>query len=250
MMQIIISPAKKMNLEKESPYGLSQAALLDKTQVLLAYLQSLDVTQLKALLKCNEQIARLNAQRFMTMDLSSGQMQAAILSYDGIQYQYMAPGVFSQEAYAYLASHLWILSGFYGALRPFDGIQAYRLEMQTKLKTPFCQDLYDFWQDTIYQLVTDQEHTILNLASKEYSRVIERYLTPRDCMVRCVFGSLEAGKVREKGVYVKMARGEMVRFLAMEGITDLEGVKQFEGLGFRYSPIHSDEETYVFLREE
>ena len=122
--------------------------------------------------------------------------------------------------------------------------------MQTKLKTPFCQDLYDFWQDTIYQLVTDQEHTILNLASKEYSRVIERYLTPRDCMVRCVFGSLEAGKVREKGVYVKMARGEMVRFLAMEGITDLEGVKQFEGLGFRYSPIHSDEETYVFLREE
>ena len=59
MMQIIISPAKKMNLEKESPYALSQPALLDKTQVLLAYLQSLDVTQLKALLKCNEQIARL-----------------------------------------------------------------------------------------------------------------------------------------------------------------------------------------------
>lgn len=249
-MQIIISPAKKMTFDKECPYTLTKPALIYKSQQLLDHLKKLEFQELKELLKCNDQIATLNLERFQSMDLARHGAQAAILSYDGIQYQYMAPGVFDKSQYRYLADHLWILSGFYGALRPFDGIQAYRLEMQTKLKTEFCKDLYDFWDSSIYKLVTNSDHHILNLASKEYSRVVEKYATPNDQIVRCVFGSLENGKVREKGVYVKMARGEMVRFLASENIQDFEGVKNFDGLGFRFSKEYSDELTYVFLKEE
>lgn len=249
-MQIIISPAKKMTFDEECPYPLAQPAFIEQTAQLLDYLKKLTYAELKSLLKCNDQLAALNLERFQNMDLNSRHLQAAILSYDGIQYQYMAPHVFDESQYQYLIHHLWILSGFYGALRPFDGIQPYRLEMQTKLKTSFCSNLYDFWKNAIYKLITREDHDILNLASKEYSRVIEKYQTSDDRIVRCMFGSLIDGKVREKGVYVKMARGEMVRYLASQNAENFEDVKKFDGLGFHFSPEHSDEKTYVFLKEE
>lgn len=160
----------------------------------------------------------------------------------------MAPQVFEYDYFAYIEERLRILSGFYGILKPFDGVVPYRLEMQAKLKTAFCHNLYDYWQDDIYRDLTRNDTTILNLASAEYSKTVEKYLTADVNYITCKFGELIGGKVIEKGVYVKMARGEMVRFMAEKAVEDLDEIKEFNRLGFVYRDELSDEKTFVFVK--
>ena len=131
-MRIIISPAKKMNVDTDSLPCRGLPRFLDRAEILLERLRELDYEELKALWKCNDKLARLNADRVADMDLYR-QLTPALLSYEGIQYRYMAPGVLSDTELDYLQEHLRILSGFYGVLRPFDGVTPYWLEMQAKL---------------------------------------------------------------------------------------------------------------------
>ena len=123
-------------------------AFLPQTEALCKSLQKMSREELKKLWKCNDSITELNVNRLQAMDLHSG-LTPAILAYEGIQYQYMAPGVFTNAEYAYVQAHLRILSGFYGVLRPFDGVTPYRLEMQAKLRVGDNKDLYGFWGDSI-----------------------------------------------------------------------------------------------------
>ena len=247
-MKIIISPAKKMNPEAD---GLAPTALpvfLDQAQQLCAQLKQMSYPQLKKLWGCSDAIARVNFERLQQMDLHRG-LTPALLCFEGIQYQYMAPGVFTQREYDYLDSHLRILSGFYGLLRPFDGVTPYRLEMQAKLQMGQAKDLYAFWGDKIAAALFRQTDWVLNLASKEYSLAVSRHLRASDKMVTCVFGQLQQGKVVEKGTLCKMARGAMVRYLAENEIEDAEGVKAFSQLDYRYAPQYSDDTLWTFLQK-
>ena len=247
-MRIIISPAKKMNDDLDGLPPRELPVLLKETERLLAHLKGLSLPELKKLLSCNDQLAELNYRRFQTMDLRR-RLTPALLAYEGIQYRYMAPGVFSQGALVYVQEHLRILSGFYGVLRPFDGVTPYRLEMQAKLKTTFCRDLYDFWGDRLAAALEEKD-VVVDLASGEYSRAVVPHLPDGVRVITPIFGELrEDGKVVEKGVHVKMARGEMVRFLAGGGVEDPEAVTSFEGLGFRYCPQQSRPDRPVFLRD-
>ena len=149
-----------------------------------------------------------------------------------------------------MEAHLRILSGLYGVLRPFDGVTPYRLEMGARLKTPFCKSLYDFWGDGLYRALTaDGTDTLVNLASEEYARAVRPWVSPPVRWIHVVFGELNGEKLVEKGVYVKMARGEMVRFLAERGAETPEAMKDFDRMGYSYAPERSDDTTYVFLRE-
>ena len=143
-MRIIISPAKQMREDRDTlpPRGLP--GFLPETGRLLTALRNLSPAELQKLWKCNDAIAALNVERLRTMDLEGG-LTPALLSYVGIQYQTMAPGVMEHGQYEFLQEHLRILSGFYGLLRPFDGVTPYRLEMQAKLAVDGCRDLYAFW---------------------------------------------------------------------------------------------------------
>lgn len=245
-MKIIISPAKKMMYEDTLPYK-QLPVFLDKTELLMKKLKSLSYDELKKLLVCNDEIVSLNYERYADMDLHKN-LTPALLSYDGIQYKYMAPQVFEYGYFDYAEEHLRILSGFYGVLKPFDGITPYRLEMQARLKTDFCKNLYDFWGDDIYKEVRDK--LIINLASEEYAKTVRRYLEPDVRFVSCIFGETEKGRIVEKGVYVKMARGEMVRFMAEKNIRDINNIKSFDRLGFTYSERLSEENKFVFLKGE
>jgi len=245
-MRIIISPAKKMNVDTDSLPWRDLPAFLDQTQELYTVLRSMSYDQLKKLWKCNDQIAALNVQRLEQMQLRS-QLTPALLAYEGIQYQYMAPGVFSQQEFDYVQEHLRILSGFYGVLRPFDGVTPYRLEMQAKLKVGQVKDLYSYWGERIARRLFSESNCIVNLASKEYSLCVSRYLPDSVRFLTCVFGEEKDGKIIEKGTMCKMARGEMVRFMAEHQITDLEQLKGFDRLNYRYSQQHSDAHTYVFV---
>lgn len=246
-MKIIISPAKKMCSDVEYPAPVGTPVFLERTEQLMTQLQSMSYEELKKLWVCNDDIATQNVERLQQMDLQRG--AAALVSYVGIQYQYMAPQVFEDAYYAYVQEHLRILSGFYGIVRPLDRVTPYRLEMQAKLQTEGARNLYQFWGDSLYQELIREDHVILNLASHEYSKCIEKHLTSDDTYITCTFGQLIDGKVKEKGVYVKMARGEMVRFLAEIGGEKPEDAKAFDRLGFRYSAEYSNEKNYVFLME-
>ena len=246
-MRIIISPAKKMNADTDTLPHRDLPAFLPKTQQILDRLRSMDEGELKRLWKCNDQIAALNVARLQEMDLHRN-LTPAIIAYEGIQYQYMAPDVFTQREYDYVQEHLRILSGFYGMLRPMDGVTPYRLEMQAKLRMGDAKDLYAFWGEELAQSVLDGTDCVINLASKEYSVCVSRYLPKDKRIITCVFGEEKDGKIIEKGTMCKMARGEMVRFMAVNGIKAPEEIKAFEGLDYRYSSEYSDNHTYVFAR--
>ena len=245
-MRIIISPAKKMRTDDDIPHR-QLPVFIKEADILKNHLCGLSYDELKKLWACNDDIARLNYDRLQHMDLYRN-LSPAILSYDGIQYQYMAPQVFETSYFEYIERHLRIVSGLYGILKPFDGITPYRLEMQAKLKTDFCRNLYDYWKDRIYSDLIKDNDVILNLASNEYSKTVTKHLSPDIRLVNCIFGELIDGKVKEKGVYVKMARGEMVRYMAENGIEDIEQIKGFDRLGFTYSDELSAADKYVFLK--
>ena len=246
-MKIIISPAKKMTDDSDSLPVQGIPRFLEEAGALKRALQAMSYEGLKKLWNCNDAIARLNYQRLQTMVLERG-LTPALLSYEGIQYRYMAPGVFSDGEFSYVQEHLRILSGFYGVLRPMDGVRPYRLEMQAKLAMPGCRDLYDYWSDRIAKAVAGD--WVLNLASREYSLCVSRHLPAGNRMLTCVFGERQGGRILEKGTLCKMARGEMVRFLARHWIQDPEQIKAFQGLGYRFAPEESGREHYVFLKQE
>lgn len=245
-MKIIISPAKKMNQDTDTLEYHGLPVFLQEAERLKEYMQSLTYQEAKKIWHCNDKIAAMNYERFQEMDLRKN-LTPALLSYEGIQYRYMAPVVFEDQAWEYVEEHLRILSGFYGVVKPFDGIVPYRLEMQAKIQFQNYRNLYDYWGQKIFEEVYGGTEMVLNLASKEYSKCVEKYLTYKEKFLTCRFGFLKNGKVTETGTQVKMARGEMVRFLAQNAVEDIETVKEFCGLGYQYAPEYSDEHTYVFL---
>lgn len=246
-MKIIISPAKKMQIDTDSFIPLSQPLFLEQTQQLLEYLRSLSFEELKDLWKCSDKLATENYQNLLEMNLD-GNLTPALLAYVGIQYQTMAPEVFSQVQFDYVQKYLRILSGFYGVLAPFDGVVPYRLEMQAKVKLNDSKNLYALWADRLYQVLYEDDDCVLNLASKEYSKAIERYVKPDQKFVTCVFGELKDGKVKQKATAAKMARGQMVQFLARKQIQDLAQAKEFNELGYRFLPEKSSQTEYVFVK--
>lgn len=246
-MKIILSPAKKMNVDTDTLEYAGLPVYLEQAQGILTWMQSKTYEELKKLWKCNDKIAKQNYERLQQMDLHKN-LTPAVLSYEGIAYQYMAPAVFEDRQLAYVQEHLRILSGFYGVLKAMDGVRPYRLEMQAKAAVGDAKDLYGLWGNRLYRQVRDESGLIINLASKEYSRCIEKYLTAEDTYITCTFGELAGGKLVAKGTYAKMARGEMVRFMAERKIEEPEKLKEFDRLGHRFREDLSSETEYVFER--
>lgn len=225
--------------------GLPQ--FLDKTEQICQTMREMSNEALKKLWKCNDQLAQLNVERLQGMELRRN-LTPAIVSYEGIQYRYMAPGVFTTEQLSYIQEHLRILSGFYGLLLPFDGVTPYRLEMQAKLSVAGAKDLYAFWGDSLARTLLAQTNCIVNLASREYSICIAKYLPDAVRFITCIFAEEISGKIIEKATLCKMARGEMVRFMAENNVQEPEKIQAFNRLQFTFSPEHSDENTYVFIK--
>lgn len=248
-MKIIISPAKKMRVQTDIVEETGIPAFLDDARRILAVLKGYTQEELKQLFNANDAITRLNFERYQTMDLERG-LTPAVLSYVGLQYQSMAPDIFTVSQWEYVKEHLRILSGFYGVLKACDGVVPYRLEMQAKLSIDGKKDLYDYWGDRLYrELTADGDSVIVNLASKEYSKAVEPWLKGSDSFVTCVFGTEAAGKVKVKATAAKMARGEMVRYMAEKGVEDVEALKDFHSMGYRYREEDSSDREYVYVQE-
>ncbi|MGP1612701.1 MAG: peroxide stress protein YaaA [Catonella sp.] len=247
-MKIILSPAKKMYKETDSLNAIGRPVFVEDAKVILNLLKTKDRNELQKIWKCNDKLTDENIERIASMDLSNS-LTPAILSYEGIAYKYMSPAVFDSEQLAYIQKHLRILSAFYGVVKPMDGVVPYRLEMQAKLIIDGKKDLYEFWGSRIYNEVRDESGIFINLASKEYYKCIDKYLTKDDRFITCDFVEDVDGKMVTKGTYAKMARGEMVRFMAERKIEDVENIKEFNGLGYVFRENLSNNNKFVFERE-
>ena len=236
-----------MNTDLDTLRYTSLPEYLSRTEEILHWLQSKSYVELKNLWQCNDKIAEQNFVRLKSMNLRK-QLTPAILSYEGIAYQYMAPTVFEDKQFDYVQEHLRILSGFYGVLKPMDGVIPYRLEMQAKASIDGDKNLYDLWGSKIYESVRDQDGVIINLASKEYSKCVEKYLTEHDTYITVTFCESAKGKMVTKGTYAKMARGEMVRYMAEMQIENPVEIKKFDRLGYVYRDDLSTNWEYVFER--
>ncbi|MBQ1491576.1 MAG: YaaA family protein, partial [Blautia sp.] len=156
-MKIILSPAKTMK-ENDDISCQDLPVYVKEAKELLSYLLGHSLEEARALWGCSEKLARENYERLLSMDLEA-RLTPAMFSYDGIAYTHMAPAVFDKDCLSYVQDHLRILSGFYGVLRPFDGVRPYRLEMGSKLVRPLgeARDLYAFWGDKLYRKVRDED---------------------------------------------------------------------------------------------
>lgn len=184
---------------------------------------------------------------------SLAQLSPAAFSYAGIQYQHMAPQVMDEDSLAWLQDHLWILSGMYGCLRPFDAVRPYRLEMGAKLAVDGARNLYAFWGDKLARAVAGSGgETVVNLASVEYAKAVLPHLDPSTPIATCVFSSsLRNGRPVQKSTESKAARGSMVRWMAENRIESAADLKRFD-VGFAFAPELSHEDgtraAYVFMK--
>lgn len=246
-MKIIISPAKKM-IDTSDEFTPSTSPLfLSEAKELHHYMKSCSKSELKKILKCNDQLVSLNHERFHTNKIDEANMMA-LVTYQGLQYQTMAPHIFTDEEWNYVNENLIILSGLYGMLRPTDSVVQYRLEMQAKINHKKHKTLYEFWGTKIASQLDSEKDFILNLASKEYGDVVEKHLQTK--MITCIFGEFKDNKVIVKGTLAKMARGAMVRYLATNNIRTTKGIKQFSENGFKYSEKLSSEYEFVFIKDK
>ncbi|MGI6755188.1 MAG: peroxide stress protein YaaA [Atopobiaceae bacterium] len=245
-LSYVISPAKKMNVVEGPPYATTEPVFLQQTKHLAHLIQSLSLADAQALWKCSDKLAALNYERFQTMDLDSA-LTAAVLAYEGIQYQHLAPQVLDDQSLIYLEEHMHILSGFYGALRATDAVVPYRLEMQAKLSLPGSRNLYEFWGDKLWQAVSKNADAVINLASVEYSHAIAPYVHEIP-LVTCLFCTVrEDGKLIQKSTEAKAARGTFMRWCAEHAISDIDELTCFNERSYAFDATRSDDKTLVFV---
>lgn len=247
-MKIIIAPAKIMKIDRDSFPIQSKPQFLDKTRILERFLKSRSNEQLKDLWHASENVTKQSILQLENMNLDE-RLTPAILAFSGIQYQYMAPDLFTRPALDYIQKNLRILSGFYGMLRPFDGVCPYRLELNTKMVGFRDYSLYHFWGSDIAENLFQEDNIVIDLASKQYTRLVKPYLSQGRQLITVDFQELKNDKWKTVGVHAKMARGEMVRYIAEKQIKNPTDLQDFNDFEFQFEPDVSTKDHYVFRTE-
>lgn len=238
-MKIIMSPAKKMRVDEDASITPTTPRFLEESHILEEKLKSMSYDELRKLWKTNE---KLTDQCMSELENRAYQpLTCALHAYDGIAFKYLHPFSMSDSERKYLNKHLRILSGMYGVLTPTDGIVPYRLEMGVK-----SLNLYKFWGSKIYESLND--HVIINLASKEYSKCITDYLTEDDQCIEIQFLRNIKGVLKQQATYAKMARGAMISYMAKEEIESIEDLKKFNDLDFVFNEELSNDHCFVFVQ--
>lgn len=256
-MLCVVSPAKKLN---EKPQALPEGAALTRpdflteTWRLVQLARALSVQDLRDLMDLSEPLARLNRDRFSAYRQRPAQVMAAIQCFAGDTYVGLDAASMSPDSRRWAESHLRILSGLYGLLRPWDGIQPHRLEMGTRLANPRGADLYAFWGDRVARALNRQAaemgaDTLVNCASIEYFTVAQRKALKLR-VITPVFLEERGNEAKVVSFWAKKARGSMARYLSDNHLTDPADLRGFAIAGYAFRSDLSEGERMVFTRTE
>lgn len=253
-MMIVISPAKRLDWAPvegptTTPEFLADANRLAKTA------RNLTLGDLQKLMKLSPDLARLNRDRYRDFadDPTEDITRPAARAFAGDTYLGLEAASLDAEEMDWAQDHLRILSGLYGALRPRDVIQPYRLEMGSRLKTRRGKNLYEYWGTQISKSLYAQAANIgsdvlINCASQEYFGAVDitalrlRIITP-------VFMEERAGQAKIVSFFAKKARGAMARYIVQRRLTDPEAIKSFDSGGYAYNDDMSHGDNWVFMRD-
>ncbi len=254
-MLMLISPAKSLDMQASLPnINRTKARLLDDSQQLINKLQELNPEQIQKLMGISEKLSELNYQRFQDWVQSDSAVQCpALFAFQGDVYQGLGTDTLSMDELEFAQQHLRILSGLYGLLRPFDLMQAYRLEMGTKFANERGANLYAFWEDKISVLIktdmpVDEAPELVNLASNEYFKAVKPKLIASK-VITPVFKDFKNGQYKIISFYAKKARGLMVAYALKNKITQAEQLKGFDSAGYHFSEELSDDKQWIFIRD-
>ncbi len=254
-MIFLLSPAKSLNFDIDASAAKpTMPSFLSDTQNLISILKKFSATDLAQLMKISEKLASLNHQRFQgfVTPFTPKNSKPAIFVFDGDVYDGIDVENYSQQDLDFAQRHLRILSGLYGALRPLDLMQPYRLEMGTALKNARGKNLYQFWQEKITnylneELAKDEEKILLNLASEEYFGAVDTKKI-KGKIINIVFKEKKGDNYKIVGIFAKKARGLMANFIIKNKIEKAEMLKKFAINGYKFHPKFSDENNWCFCR--
>jgi uncharacterized protein len=257
-MLFLLSPAKTLDYDTPVPSALREAATrplyADRAAELIALLKPQSAAAIARLMDLSNGLATLNAARYAAWSPRHTERNSrpAAWAFDGDVYDGLAAKTLSLEDWLWAQRHVVILSGLYGALRPLDKLQPYRLEMGTALGNPHGSNLYAYWGDTLAEhlnarALADESPVIVNLASQEYFRAADRKaLKPR--VIECVFEDWKGEGYKLISFFAKRGRGAMARFAIQHRIATPEGLRAFDADGYAFDESASSLQRLVFRR--
>tara|TARA_Y100000813_G_scaffold126863_1_gene91215 strand:- start:2029 stop:2802 length:774 start_codon:yes stop_codon:yes gene_type:complete len=251
----VISPAKSLDFDNNAPLSDYSLPIFHKeSQMIVNVLKNYSPEDLSKLMNISKDLGILNANRYQDYKtpFTIKNAKQAIFAFTGDVYKGLNPLSLTSNSIAYAQAHFKILSGLYGILKPLDLIQAYRLEMATKISINSSTSLYDFWSNNITSelknnLQTTNSKFLLNLASNEYSKSINmkslnaQVITP-------VFKDWKNGQYKIISFFAKKARGLMSRFVLENKIKNQNDLKSFDRDGYIFNKSFSTENSLVFTR--
>ncbi len=254
-MLILLSPAKSLNFEVQTPFiNYSSPVFLKDSKDLVDCLKKLSIQDLEKLMAISPKLAELNWQRFQDFSLPFNQQNSkpALFLFDGDVYKAMTISSYNKQDLEFAKAHLRILSGLYGILRPLDFIQTYRLEMGLNIKAIFGKNLPQFWQEKIVdflnnELKNQREKTIINLASEEYFTAIDTKKISAN-IINIIFKEERVGKYKIVGLFAKKARGLMTDFIIKNKLENSEDLKSFGAGGYSFRSEFGDQSNWHFYR--
>ena len=252
-MLVVVSPAKRLDWA-ERDVSMTEPVFSEDAIRLAKTARNLTLGDLKKLMDLSDDLARLNRDRFraFTDQPQAEDVRPAVLAFAGDTYMGLEAGSLDADEMAWAQDHLRILSGLYGVLRPLDAMQAYRLEMGSRLKTRRGKNLYDYWRDQISKELSAQGEALntdvlVNCASQEYfGAVAPRALKLR--VITPVFMEEKPGGPKIVSFFAKRARGAMARYIVQRRLTDPQALTEFDSGGYEYTPELSTEDKPVFVR--
>jgi cytoplasmic iron level regulating protein YaaA (DUF328/UPF0246 family) len=254
-MITILSPSKTLDFDTppQTP-EFTEPQFLDDSEELVEILQDYDVEELGKLMDISEKLSTLNVERYQQWEtpFTPGNAKQALMAFTGDVYRDFELDAYSDADFHFAQDHVRILSGLYGVLRPLDLMQAYRLEMGTRLENPRGKNLYEFWGTKIAENLNQASDAhagdvLLNLASNEYFKSIDQgALSARVVDVR--FLEQRKGKWKTITFNLKRARGTMTNWLVRNRIDDVARVPEFAEDRYYFSDERSSDDELVFLR--
>lgn len=219
---------------------------VEQTKLIAEQLQQLSIDEIQKMMKVNEKIATENYHRYQTFEVDA-LGTPALLAYHGLQYKSMCPDHFTEDEMLFAAENIRILSGLYGILKPTMSIYPYRLEMLTKINIGEVGNLYEFWRPSLNQYFSENNDIFINLASKEYSKVIPEQYKEAGKYITCTFLVKKGENDRVESTASKIARGKMVSYVVKNRFTQPEQLKNFSEDGFAFCQERSNEGEYVYV---